>query len=305
MKTVAQAHPLPTTIGDYLLQLRQALSGADPAMIQDALYDAEEYLRSELAEQKGKSEAEVIAGVASSYGAPEEVAEIYRETEVTVARALRPPVPPRRASWIGTFFGVAADPRTYGALFYMLLSLLTGVFYFTWVVTGASLSIGMLILIIGVPLLVLFFGSVRVLSLVEGRVVETLLGVRMPRRPQHPGLQGGWLQRIGAMFTDARTWSTMLYFLLMLPLGIVYFSVFCTLLALSLGLAASPIAVLFDNVAVLTWDGVDITSAWLTLPLFAAGVLLLFVTLHLARAFGKLHGMFAKHLLVKSGEAAA
>ncbi|WP_127151013.1 sensor domain-containing protein, partial [Xanthomonas euvesicatoria] len=271
MNTIAQAHPLPTTIGDYLLQLRQALSGADPAMIQDALYDAEEYLRSELAEQQGKSEAEVIAGVASSYGAPEEVAEIYRETEVTVARALRPPVPPQRASWIGTFFGVAADPRTYGALFYMLLSLLTGVFYFTWVVTGASLSVGMLILIIGVPLLVLFFGSVRVLSLVEGRVVETLLGVRMPRRPQHPGLQGGWLQRIGAMFTDARTWSTMLYFLLMLPLGIVYFTVFCTLLSLSLGLAASPIAALFDQVAVLTWDGLDITSAWLTLPLFAVG----------------------------------
>ncbi|MFC7520758.1 hypothetical protein ACFQS6_12520 [Xanthomonas populi] len=38
------------------------------------------------------------------------------------------------------------------------------------------------------------------------------------------------------------------------------------------------------------------------MPFFIVGVLLLFVTLHLARAFGKLHGMFAKHLLVKSGE---
>lgn len=27
MNTIAQAHPLPTTIGDYLLQLRQALAG--------------------------------------------------------------------------------------------------------------------------------------------------------------------------------------------------------------------------------------------------------------------------------------
>ncbi|WP_372391077.1 sensor domain-containing protein [Xanthomonas sp. NCPPB 3582] len=305
MMTTAHPRPLPTTIPDYLMQLRQALSGADPAMIQDALYDAEEYLRAELAEQQGKSEADVIAGVAGSYGAPEEVAEIYRETEVTVSRALRPPLPPRRSSWLGKFFGVAADPRTYGALFYMLLSLATGIFYFTWVVTGASLSLGLLILIIGVPLLVVFFGSVRVLSLVEGRVVETLLGVRMPRRPQHPGAQGGWLQRIGAMFTDARTWSTMLYFLLMLPLGIVYFTVFITLLSLSLGLAASPVIALFDHTAVLTWDGVDITSSWLTLPLFAVGALLLFVTLHLARAFGKLHGMFAKHLLVKSGDAAA
>ena len=28
------------------------------------------------------------------------------------------------------------DPRTYGALLYMLLSLVTGIFYFTWTVTG-------------------------------------------------------------------------------------------------------------------------------------------------------------------------
>src|SRR5690606_20699744 len=52
---------LPRTIPEYLEQLRRALAGADPAMIQDALYDAEEYLRSELAENPGRSEAEVIA----------------------------------------------------------------------------------------------------------------------------------------------------------------------------------------------------------------------------------------------------
>ena len=90
-------------------------------MVQDALYDAEEYLRSELAEQSGRSEAEVIAAVAGSYGAPEEVADIYRQTEVTVNRALRPPQPPKRRSLLGRFFGVAADPYTYGSLFYMLL----------------------------------------------------------------------------------------------------------------------------------------------------------------------------------------
>ena len=43
---------LPTTIPQYLAQLRAALEGADPAMVQDALYDAEEYLRSELAAQR-------------------------------------------------------------------------------------------------------------------------------------------------------------------------------------------------------------------------------------------------------------
>ncbi|WP_369944001.1 sensor domain-containing protein [Xanthomonas medicagonis] len=299
-----QARPLPATIPDYLAQLRAALAGADPALVQDALYDAEEYLRAELAEQAGKSEAEVIAEVAGSYGAPEEVAAIYRDTEVTVNRALKPPAPPKRTSLLGRFFGVAADPRAYGALFYMLLALVTGIFYFTWVLTGVSVSLGMLVLIIGVPLLVLFFGSVRLLSLVEGRVVEVLLGERMPRRPLYSERAQPWLRRIGQMFTDARTWTTMLYFVLMLPLGIFYFTVFVTLLSIALGLAAAPLGLLFPEHFYLGLGFGDLvvagTDLWL-LPLSTAlGVVLLFVTLHLARGMGKLHGMLAKQLLVHS-----
>jgi len=302
MNTQSTARPLPATIPEYLAQLRQALAGADPAMIQDALYDAEEYLRAEMAEQSGRSEAEVIADVAGSYGAPEEVADIYRETEVTVSRALRPPLPPKRRSWLGRFFGVAADPRTYGALFYLLLAVATGTFYFSWVVTGTSLSLGLLVLIIGVPLLVLFLGSVRVLSLVEGRIVEVLLGVRMPRRPTYVGRDQGWLARIGAMFSDGRTWTTMLYFLLMLPLGIAYCVVFTTLLGLSLGFMLSPLALVFDHAFEINFGvwGVAGDAPWL-LPLFCLlGIVMLFATLHLARGVGHLHGLMAKHLLVRT-----
>lgn len=302
MNIETMARPQPATIPEYLLQLRQALAGADPAMIQDALYDAEEYLRSEMAAQPGRSEAEVIADVAGSYGAPEEVAEIYRETEVTVTRALRPPLPPRRRSWLGRFFGVAADPRTYGALFYLLLAVATGTFYFSWVVTGTALSLGLLILIIGIPLLVLFLGSVRVLSLVEGRLVEVLLGVRMPRRPTYVGQDNGWLARIAAMFSDGRTWTTMLYFLLMLPLGVAYSVVFTTLLSLSLGFLLSPLALVFDHTFEINFGvwGVAGDAPWL-LPLFCLlGVVMLFATLHLARGVGHLHGLMAKHLLVRT-----
>jgi hypothetical protein len=67
--------------------------------VQDALYDAEEYLRSELAENPGMAEADVIASVAGSYGAPHEVAEIYRDTEVRVQTAMRTqPAPCARTS---------------------------------------------------------------------------------------------------------------------------------------------------------------------------------------------------------------
>ena len=297
-------HSLPTTIPEYLEQLRAALRGADPAMIQDAVYDAEEYLRSELAEQSGKSEAEVIASVAGSYGAPDEVAEIYRDTEITVNRALRPPAQPKRKSVLGQFFGVIVDPRTYGALFYMLLSLATGIVYFTVVTTGVSLSLGLMILIIGIPLLVLFLGLIRVLSLVEGRIVEVLLGERMPRRPLYTQKGKGWLERIKEMFTDGRTWTAMLYFLLMLPLGIVYFTVVVTGLCFAAVLIAMPVAAALGYGDHWYVGGIDVVYAqswWWAWPLLAlAGVLSLFLTLHAARGIGRLHGALAKQLLVRA-----
>lgn len=308
------ARPLPTNIPDYLEHLRRSLAGADPALIQDALYDAEEYLRSEMAENPAKSEAEVIAQVASSYGAPDEVADIYRDTEVKVQTALRAPSPRQHRSLFGKFFGVIAEPRTYAALFYMLLSLATGIFYFTWVVTGISLSAGLAVLIIGIPFAILFLGSTRMFSLLEGRIVEVMLGERMPRRPLYNSRGKPWMARIGEMLSDPRTWTTLLYMVLMLPLGIIYFTLAVTLLSVSLSFIVAPVMVLlgyatlnqnYDNWSVFGMEnGVFGTSlGYVSLPLvFIAGVLLLFLTLHLARGIGYLHGQFAKHLLVKSSQ---
>lgn len=305
---------LPGSIPEYLDRLREALAGADPALVQDALYDAEEYLRAELAENPGKSEAEVIAAVAGSYGAPDEVADIYRDTEAKVQTALRPPAPPRRESAAGRFFGVVADPRTYASLFYMVLALATGIFYFVWVVTGLALSAGLSITIIGIPLLILFFGSVRILSLVEGRMVETMLGERMPRRPPYADRDKPLLSRIGELFTDPRMWSTLLYFVLMLPLGIVYFTLATVLIVLSLALIAAPVLVWLGlanvDVSLDGWyllnlqDDVLLTSLplWGLPFVFVCGFLLLFITLHVARGIGHLHGTLAKHLLVRGSE---
>ena len=294
---------LPTSIPAYLERLRRALDGCDPAMAQDALYDAEEYLRSELAANPQKSETEVIAAVAGSYGAPDEVADIYRDTETRVQTALRPPASRPRTSLPGRFFGVLVDPHTYGSLFYMLLSLATGTFFFTWVVTGASLSLGLAILIIGIPFFILFVGATRILSLVEGRIVEVMLGERMPRRPLYSDRTQPWLGRIKAMFTDVRTWGTMLYFVAMLPMGTVYFTLAVVGLSLSLALIALPFGYWFgfgEHIMVHGFDFFDPYSPWLWPLSIAAGVLLLFATLHLARFIGHMHGRIAKQLLVSS-----
>ncbi|HEX4387339.1 MAG TPA: sensor domain-containing protein [Steroidobacteraceae bacterium] len=304
----------PRSIDDYLKQLRGALAGEDPALIQDALYDAEEYLRAELAAHPGKSEADVLELISSTYGAPDEVAAAYRDTERKVNAALKTPTPKVSAgtSTLARIFGIYLDPRAYSSLFYMLLTIATGIAYFTFVVVGLSLSLGLAILIIGVPFFLAFIAMARVIALGEGRLLEAITGERMPRRPLHPGAPATWGSRILDMLKDLRTWTTLAYLLLMLPLGIVYFTVAVTVLALSAAFISVPLALLGDYfgwIRVDVWDHVRVQgSGWgvdhpfvAGLLMFLAGVVLLTLFMHAARALMRGHALLAKSLLVKPG----
>ena len=300
-----------TSVDQYLAALKSALAGAPKGVIADALADCEEHLRGAIAAHPEKSEAEVFADMARSYGSPEEVAAEYRATDLPPPRPFARPET-RMFSPVGanaprdwTLFNVFSDMRTYGALLYMLLSLVTGVFYFTWAVTGTSLSVGLFVLIVGVPFFLVFMGSVRLLAHVEGRIVEALLGVRMPRRLPVTTYETGLWARIVAALSDLRTWSSLAYLFLMLPLGITYFVAAVTGLAVSGGLVVGGLWNIVDRGQHIQMDG---GPAWLFdavhspiggLMVSVIGVVLFFATLHLARAIGWLHGRIAEHLLVR------
>jgi hypothetical protein len=104
------------------------------------------------------------------------------------------------------------------------------------------------------------------------------------------------------MFTDPRTWSTQLYFLMMLPLGTVYFTLAVTLVTVSLAFIAAPFAWFFGHFDIDIASYAHPSTPYLVPFLLPMGILLLFATLHLARGIGKLHAQLAKHLLVKSAQ---
>ena len=297
----------PRSIDQYLRQLREELAGADHALIQDALYDAEEYLRAEVAAHPGKSESDVLELIASTYGAPDEVASAYRDTEVKVNAAMTTPRKQPKTA-LGRFFGVFLDSRAYTSLFFMLLSLATGVIYFVFAVTGLALSAGFAVLIIGVPFFLMFVAVSRVVSLAEGRLIEAMTGERMPRRPVYQGKAAGFWARIVDMLKDRRTWTTIAYFILMLPIGIAYFVTAVVGLSVSLAFIFAPIGHTLSRAGVFGPGGIYITAPgtaqWLVesvffLPLLMlVGILLLTSLMHLARGVGRLHAMFAKALLV-------
>jgi len=294
-------------VEQYLDALREALRGADPALVQDALYDAEEHLRAELAQApSGDSESDVLARIVTSYGAPEEVADAYRANEVKVRAALRTPRPTPRATALGRFFGVYLDPRAYLSLLYLTLSLMTGIVYFTFAVTGLSISAGLAMLIIGIPFFLLFIGASRGVALAEGRLVEAMLGTRMPRRPVYPDRETPWYARIVDMLKDRRTWTTLIYLLMMLPLGIFYFMFVVVGITVSVAVTVAPIFLLLFHFGVVQIDG-DLDMNYphpALLPLMSIlGIVLLTITLHLARGLGNLHGLLAKNLLVSTSRA--
>jgi hypothetical protein len=300
-------------IDAYLEALKAALKGCDKALVQDALWDAEDHLRSELArgrwKEPGLDEAKALDGILAAYGEPGEVAAAYKERDALVSAALAPRQPAKAApSGDGeepprprsTFFGVLKSPRAYSSLLYLLLSIGSGIFCFTWAVTGISLSGGLFILIIGIPVLIAFLGSVRLIALAEGRFVEVMLGVRMPRRPLPVDQQTSWKARLKALFTDSRTWTSLGYMMLMLPLGIFYFTAMVTMLAVSLSFLVTPVfQFVFHQV---TYDGWAWGDAHHNTVAVAFGLFGLFgvpLTLHVALALGRFQGALARRLLVR------
>ena len=159
------------------------------------------------------------------------------------------------------------------------------------------------------PFFLAFIGIARVIALGEGRLLEAITGERMPRRPVHPGPPAGWWARIGEMLRDVRTWTTLAYLVLMLPLGIVYFTVAVTGLAISTSFIGAPLSVLAQHFG---WHfytvnfgdytvGASEYSGIAAVVLLLLGVLLLTLLMHLARGLIRLHAHLAKALLVVPG----
>jgi uncharacterized membrane protein len=293
------------TVHEYLEILREELAGSDLATLQDALADAEEHLRTALENEVGGSSgmpvAEALQPIIEKYGSPQEVAEAYRQMESLT----RPALAQRKTTGEGTFIhrclAVITDARAWGALLYLLFSSITGIVYFTWAITGLSLSLSLMVLIIGLPFTALFLLSVRSIAFVEGRIVEALLGIRMPRRTlfTHTGI--GWWDQIKSLFLEGRTWTAVAYMILQLPLGIFYFSVITVLIATSLALLANPVLELAFNEPVIRLGEMAYhVPIWLMPFLVVAGFMLFLVTMQLARFLGKQHGALAKAMLVGS-----
>ena len=285
------------SIHQYLKDLEKALEGLDPALIADALDDAEEHLelskREHVNSETCSSDQEALKAAIEEYGMPSEIAEEYyrMEPEKTGKKVAA------KRSLFTSIFGVYIDSSTYIKLAYVLLLFPLGIIYFAYIAVGALLSVGLALTIIGIPLGILFLLSIFGLSWFHGRMSETCLGIRMPRKRRKFIATGTAWQKMKSILEDWRLYTSACYLVLMFPLGFIYFTAFVLLFATAGGLIVSPVAVPL-GIELSLGNLPTNTTAWTVLyPVL--GFLLLTFSLHLVRAVAHYHGIMTKALLVK------
>jgi hypothetical protein len=183
------------------------------------------------------------------------------------------------------FFEVVADGQTYMNILYLLLMFPLGTFYFTFLVTGLSLGIGLLIIWVGIPILLFMMLSWWTLSLFERQLANSLLNTdieypALERKPQD-GLWDRFLDHLRNPFT----WKGLAFLFLKFPLGIAVFVLITVLGATSMAFVAAPFTYDQGWISYTTHDldfpDIQVDTFGEAVLVALVGVILLLVTLHI------------------------
>lgn len=136
--------------------------------------------------------------------------------------------------------GPVTDAQTYRNLLYLFLRFPLGVAYFTILVTGISLGIGLTPLVVGVPILAGVLAGTTYIAAFEALLARRLLGVEVRFDPLDPG-ELPLLDYLRAAVTDGRNYLLLAALLASFPLGIAAFTAIVSLTALSAALIAAPV----------------------------------------------------------------
>jgi signal transduction histidine kinase len=153
------------------------------------------------------------------------------------------PPPPARAdapSPLVRAFRAPFAARTWKETLHLLLNLPVGIVTFTVMVAGFATGLGMLVTLLGIPIIFLTMYVSRWMGGVERARGRAFLDVDVPApyRPDPPADK--WWRVHVARFTDPATWIEVAYHLLALPIGIFTFAVAVAFWATGIGLVAAP-----------------------------------------------------------------
>ena len=215
-----------------------------------------------------------------------------------VARALRAPF----------------EARTWRETFHLLFNLPVGIVTFTLIVTGLATGLGMLITLVGIPILFVTMYVSRWMASVERARAKLFLHVDVPAPYRADPAPDKWWRVHVARFTDPATWVEVGYHLLMLPVGIFTFTVTVVFWSVGLSLLTFPLyswalpsnGPFGDGIRIVTDQGIVTIGPWdvglMNSPLEVAlvvllGVLVVLVTPWIVRGLATANRMLVRGMI--------
>lgn len=222
-----------------------------------------------------------------------------------------------RSSVLESLRTVLAAPlrrQTYGNIVYLTLTAVLGQLYFVGFVTGASLGLGLIITLLGLPILVGTLAATTGVVSLEAKLTGWLVGVDIPE-PEFisntsvrdglvlPG--DGFLDAIMSLVTTRSTWLSVALVGIKFVFSIVSLVVVPTLLAISAALIATPFVYesQFVGFGATVSIGAYSVGPWAvgTLPealaVAGGGVIFVIVTVDLLNALAQLQALSIAVLL--------
>jgi hypothetical protein len=139
------------------------------------------------------------------------------------------------------FFSALVEQRTYLNLLYILFAFPLSVAYFSLVITGVSLSLGLLIIVAG------FFIFIGTLIMLQGfrwldiQLTRVFLGTTI-RVSEMEKPQPGFTHFLKSLFGNTTNWKSFVYYLLIkFPLDTIIWSVTIAFLAVTIDLLMAPV----------------------------------------------------------------
>lgn len=152
---------------------------------------------------------------------------------------------------------------TVGNLVFLLLSFPFGLLYFLMIVIGFAVGVSTVVIWIGIPILFATLVLVRGMAIMERGMVASLLRIPIPGQPHvHEQQRQTFIRRFGNYLRDPLTWTSTIYMILKLPLGIISFTLALVLPIVSFSVALLPLVYLvnlFVN-AILLKNGIHSTG---------------------------------------------
>lgn len=198
----------------------------------------------------------------------------------------------------GGFFKVAGKGRVWRRIAHLLLTFPVGLVALVGLVAGIATGGGMLITLLGIPILVLTMLGWRYLARFERWRANALLGTAIPPLPfrREQGQPWQWLG-LKSRLLNPMTWRSLLYVATLFPIGLAAFVAVVVLLSIPVGLATAPVFYARREYHIGGWNIDTLPEALL---LGVAGILLFFVALHVLRGLSWLQRRYTELLLTSN-----